>query len=71
MITKFAEAYCSESPVMIEGYKEAVNDHTQVWRLYHKNEILTSLGEVSKAILNRLGLWLNRPASELAFMTKD
>lgn len=70
MITKKANDYCSESPTKIEGYLDALNDSSCVWRIYHRNEN-TQLGHICGGLLRGLGLWFNRPANELKFVRGD
>ena len=58
--------YCCEDPHLIENYNEAVNDKTQTWHCHHRLEI--ELDKTGKE-LEELGLYYNRPASELIFLT--
>ena len=63
-----ANKYCSEDLSLIENYEQAVNDKTQVWDCHHRKETDEGLSRVE---LIKIGLYWNRPASELIFMTKS
>lgn len=63
-----AKRYCSEDISKIENYDKAIDDTTQTWECHHRGEILPC-GRFSKADLEKFGLYENRPASELVFMT--
>lgn len=67
MIPKTATAYCREDICLIENYELAVNDHTQVWHCHHRKETDEGL---SRTQLIEMGLYYNRPASELIFLTE-
>lgn len=70
MINEYtAKKYCSEDLSLIENYELAVNDHTQTWHCHHRGEVLPC-GRFSPNDLNKFGLYYNRPASELIFLTK-
>lgn len=70
MINEYcANAYCCEDLSLIENYQLAVNDNTQTWHCHHRGEILPC-GRFSPNDLNKFGLYYNRPASELIFLTK-
>ena len=59
-----ARKFCCEDPSLIENYALAIADTTQTWCCHH------ILGEQhSKQYLIENGLYLNRPACELRFMT--
>ena len=58
--------YCCEDPHLIENYNDAINDKTQTWDCHHRLEI--DLDKTAKE-LEELGLYWNRPASELIFLT--
>ena len=60
-----AKKFCYEDPSLIENYDLAIADITQTWICHH------ILGEqYSRQYLIENGLYLNRPASELRFVTK-
>lgn len=68
MITKNLynlKKFCCEEISLIENYNEAVNDTTQIWDCHHRKEI-----ELNKKVqeLIDMGLYYNRPASELIFL---
>lgn len=60
--------YCCEDLSLIENYQLAVNDNTQTWHCHHRGEILPC-GRFSIDDLKKFGLYYNRPASELIFLT--
>ena len=66
---KYAKKYCCEDISNIENYELAINDQTQTWDCHHRGEILPC-GRFSPNDLNKFGLYFNRPASELIFLTK-
>ena len=68
MIPIRAKDYCCEDISLIENYEQALNDQTQVWDCHHRLEIELGL---SAAELIKQGLYWNRPASELIFLTKS
>lgn len=69
MINEYCvKAYCSEDLSLIENYALAVADTTQIWDCHHRGEILPC-GRFSPNDLNKFGLYYNRPASELIFLT--
>lgn len=59
--------YCCEDISLIENYNEAVNDTTQMWQCHHKLEI--KLHKTSQELIE-MGLYYNRPASELIILTE-
>ena len=61
--------YCCEDLPKIENYGQAMNDETQVWHCHHRAEILPC-GNFSRDALKKFGLYYNRPAAELVFLTK-
>ncbi len=70
MISKMAWAYCCEDLSLIENYDKAISDDTQVWRCHHRLEIQDD-GKIiyTAKQLEDMGLYYNRPASELIFLT--
>ena len=64
----YAKAYCCEDISLIENYKLAVNDNTQTWDCHHRGEVL-QCGRFSIDDLKKFGLYYNRPAAELIFLT--
>ena len=62
------KSYCCEDLSLIENYELAINDTTQTWECHHRGEILP--GErFSANDLKKFGLYYNRPAAELIFLT--
>ena len=65
---KNVKRFCCEDLSLIENYKLAINDTTQTWDCHHRGEILPC-GRFSPNDLNKFGLYFNRPAAELIFLT--
>ena len=68
-VTKFCKDYTK-----IENYDKAIADTTQTWECHHRLETHRRNGTIRKFILSsRLlkerGVYYNRPASELIFLT--
>ena len=61
--------YCSEPLSHIENYQEAMNDPTQTWVLHHRNEIDNGVFRTPSELMAD-GMYWNRPASELIFLTR-
>lgn len=61
-----AKKFCKDDISKIENYDKAVADTTQTWICHHRNGI-----DRSREELKSLGLYENRPASELIFLTKS
>lgn len=66
MIGKNVDTYCSEDLKLIENYDKAVSDPYQIWEMHHRLEDSYTRKELIKA-----GLYYNRPANELIFLTRD
>ena len=64
-----AYAYCSEDISLIENYDLAINDPTQSWDCHHRRECVDGVFTSRKELIAN-GLYYNRPASELIFLTK-
>lgn len=54
----------------IDGFQRAMADSHWIYSPFHRLH-LCQFGYVSKPTLEKLGLWLNRPAREFVFVTKD
>ena len=67
MIHKNVLAFCSEDIKLIENYEAAISDETQTWDCHHRREIDENK---SRQQLKDEGLYFNRPANELIFLTK-
>ena len=66
---RYANEYCKDDISLIENYELAVNDTKQIWHCHHRGEILPC-GVYSPKDLRKFGLYYNRPACELIFMTR-
>ena len=69
---KKAKHYCSEDISLIENYQQAIADKEKMWEIHHRREC-DSEGRTlfTKKQLIDLGLYFNRPASELVFVTRS
>lgn len=67
MICKYISKFCCEDAALIENYEEALAD-IETWDLHHRREIDENLRADE---LKQMGLYYNRPASELIFLTKS
>ena len=67
-----ANIYCSEDIALIENYHEAIADKNKVWDIHHRREC-DSEGRTlfTRKQLKEMGLYFNRPASELMFVTRS
>lgn len=61
---EYAKRYCKDDISKIENYDKAIADTTQTWICHHRLGLVHSSKE-----LERLGLYENRPADELIFVT--
>lgn len=65
---KQARKYCREDITLIENYAEAVADKSRTWICHHRNaEPFTGF---CAADLKKMNMYLQRPASELKFVTR-
>ena len=66
-----AQSYCSEDISLIENYQQAIADEERTWEIHHRREC-DSEGRTlfTKKQLIEMGLYFNRPASELIFVTR-
>lgn len=63
-----ARKYCREDITLIKNYAEAVADKTRTWCCHHINgEPFTGF---CKKDLKKMNMYVNRPASELMFVTR-
>lgn len=67
MISKNVNKFCKDDLSLIENYDKAINDNINVWDCHHRLE--TDLN-VSQQYLISNNLYLNRPATELIFLTR-
>ena len=73
MINEYnAKRFCSEDISLIENYHEAIADQTMMWDTHHRREC-DSEGRTlfTHKQLKEMGLYFNRPASELIFVTRS
>ena len=67
-----AKRYCSEDIALIENYHQAIADQTKMWDIHHRRESDENGRTLfTKKQLIDIGLYLNRPASELVFVTRS
>lgn len=66
MIGKDAYRYCSEDLSFIENYDKATVDIYEIWEMHHRLEESYTRKELIK-----MGLYYNRPANELIFLTRE
>ena len=67
-----AKLYCSEDVSLIENYHQAISDEERMWEIHHRREC-DSEGRTlftGKQLID-MGLYVNRPASELIFVTRS
>ena len=67
-----AKKYCSDDISLIENYQQAIADQTRMWEIHHRRECDENGRTLfTKKQLIDMGLYLNRPASELIFVTRS
>ena len=67
-----AKKKCCEDLSNVEGYDIAVADKERVYHLHHRNELDKDGNfQYYAEDLIRMGLYWNRPASELIFLTRE
>ena len=73
MISEYkAKLYCSEDIALIENYHEAISDQTKMWDIHHRRECdENGITLFTHKQLVEMNLYLNRPASELIFVTRS
>ena len=64
---KQAKLFCKEDISLIENYEQAKKDLIQTWHLHHRKE---EEGYSRKELID-LGMYYDRPANELIFLTKS
>ena len=67
MVSDYVLKYCCEDISLIENYKQAVIDD-ETWHCHHRKE--TEEGYSQQELID-LGLYWNRPASELIFIKAE
>lgn len=67
---KKAKQYCCEDISLIENYEQAINDDNEetIWICHHRNGIILNKTHEE---LEAMGLYYNRPACELLFLTTN
>ena len=65
---KTSKRMCCEQVSLIENYEKAISDTTQTWHCHHRKE---TDDNIPRNKLIELGLYYNRPANELIFLTKS
>lgn len=73
MISKKISDFCKDF-THIENYDKAIADNTQIWECHHRLETHNSDGikrlvQITPKELRALGMYFNRPADELIFLT--
>ena len=69
---KCAKCYCSEDISLIENYQDAISDEEKMWDIHHRRECDENGKTLfTKKQLKDMNLYLNRPASELVFVTRS
>lgn len=67
--------YCCENIKLVENYQLAKANNFKCWVIHHRLETHTSDGEerlveLTRFELDALGMYYNRPASELIYLTR-
>ena len=67
--------YCCENTELVENYQLAKTDNFKGWVIHHRLETHVSTGEkriveLTRFELDALGMYYNRPASELIYLTR-
>ena len=67
-----AKRFCSDDISLIENYREAISDKEKMWDTHHRRESDENGRTLfTKKQLIEMGLYFNRPASELIFVTRS
>ena len=70
MINEYrVEKFCCEDIRNIENYEKAIADTTQMWHCHHRRECVDGVFTSRKDLIAN-GLYYNRPANELIFLTR-
>lgn len=72
MIGKIVSKYCCEDISKIENYEAAKADNFKGWDCHHRLELMATGGvcDVDRQDLIDWGIYYNRPALELIFLTR-
>lgn len=73
MISKEVGRFCCEDISKIENYDLAIADKTQTWDCHHRMELIKTGAVVDSTMQDLIdwGIYYNRPADELVFLTKS
>lgn len=66
-----AKKYCCEDISRIENYDKAMTDMEQIWECHHRLEVGANGELIARGDLINHGLYYDRPADELIFLTKE
>lgn len=67
-----AKRFCCEDISLIENYSQAISDQTKMWDIHHRRECDDEGRTLfTHKQLKEMNLYLNRPASELVFVTRS
>lgn len=71
MIGRNVKLFCCEDASNIENYDKAIADKENIWHCHHRLELTITGGVVDCSVQDLIGwgLYYNRPASELIFLT--
>ena len=73
MINEYqAKRYCSDDISLIENYQDAISDEDRMWEIHHRRESdENGRTLLTHKQLKEMGLYFNRHASELMFVTRS
>ena len=63
--------FCCEDISTIENYDKAMTDMNHIWHCHHRLEVGANGETISRNDLKKYGLYYDRPASELIFLTME
>ena len=67
-----AKRFCREDISLIENYNQAIADKEKTWDIHHRRECDENGRTLfTKKQLIEMGLYFNRPSSELIFVTRS
>ena len=72
MISKYVRMYCCEDISKIENYELAKKDNFKGWVCHHRLELIKTGAVVDSTMQDLIdrGIYYNRPADELIFLTR-
>lgn len=68
---KKVRRFCNEDISLIENYDKAMTDMAHTWHCHHRLEVGEDGEIISMDDLKKYGLYYDRPASELIFLTRS